>query len=415
MTEDHRTEASCLLEQGAQYPTRIGLKPRSAGDPILAGLRRGGFSIYFGDAPFYHFDLDGRWQRAIIEDTHYLKGLDGAVHAIDRVREGAGLVLNRRRLGDERTAGLDAIVRETILELLANLERGDLIPLTPPAGRGSPLGTDRLRELLGQIGAWDAPAWLAHRNRFASTYGPPSFLPPEGSGAVLIDASRHDDKDPESFERHLRDVASLWGRRLFQAKTLYLGGPRFLKQPRCMVDQCLTATRRVFPVGPAVDDHSPCFHGIHAFLDDFASPRPDQDSWRRYHELGLARVSLSVDSGAGAIRARHGKTWADHDLVQAVAELKRAGLGASVLLRVGAGGLEQADAHRRQTAAVLDSLALARGDLVFLLDERELGDPRDPIPDEAWLESRRLLKDALAPLKTRGVKVVAYTMDKQGS
>ncbi len=87
MAEGHLSEAACLLEQGATYRRRVGLKPLHVpGDPIFAGFKPGAFAIYFGDAPFYHFDLEGRWQRAFVDGTHFLKALDGTVQSIDRVR-----------------------------------------------------------------------------------------------------------------------------------------------------------------------------------------------------------------------------------------------------------------------------------------------------------------------------------------
>ena len=58
----HQTEAACLLDSGAIYWKRAGMHP-GEGDPIFAGFKRGAFSLYFGDAPIYHFDLEGRWQR----------------------------------------------------------------------------------------------------------------------------------------------------------------------------------------------------------------------------------------------------------------------------------------------------------------------------------------------------------------
>ena len=68
MDQGHRTEAACLLEQGALYRRRIGLEPVArAGEPIFAGFKPGAFSLYFGDAPIYHFDLEGRWQRAFVD------------------------------------------------------------------------------------------------------------------------------------------------------------------------------------------------------------------------------------------------------------------------------------------------------------------------------------------------------------
>ena len=125
MVEDHPTEAACLLEQGASYRRRIGLKPVvTPGDPIFAGFKQGAFSLYFGDAPIYHFDLEGRWQRAFVDGTHYLKGLDATVHAIDRVREGPNLVLKRRTLTCAEAADFDERVRSTALELIAGLDAG---------------------------------------------------------------------------------------------------------------------------------------------------------------------------------------------------------------------------------------------------------------------------------------------------
>src|SRR5262249_14040615 len=83
-----QSETACLLDTGALYDTRVLLRPAN-GDPIFAGFKAGAFSLYFGDEPIYHFDLEGRWQRAFVKGIHYLKGLDGAVQSIDRVREGA--------------------------------------------------------------------------------------------------------------------------------------------------------------------------------------------------------------------------------------------------------------------------------------------------------------------------------------
>ena len=65
MAEGHLSEAACLIEQGATYRRRLGLQPvDSSGEPIFAGFKPGAFAIYFGDAPYYHFDLEGRWQLA---------------------------------------------------------------------------------------------------------------------------------------------------------------------------------------------------------------------------------------------------------------------------------------------------------------------------------------------------------------
>jgi hypothetical protein len=103
----------------------------------------------------------------------------------------------------------------------------------------------------------------------------------------------------------------------------------------------------------------------------------------------------------------------------AFADLKSAGIGASVLTLVGAGGAEYAASHISDTAALINSLDLAPGDFVFLLDENELRDPGElpqlsPLNAEAWKQEQAKLKQTLASLKDRKIKVLPYTMEKQG-
>src|SRR5262249_43829385 len=148
----HQTEAACLLETGALYGTRVLLRA-SEGEPIFAGFKAGAFSLYFGDEPIYHFDLEGRWQRAFVRGTHYLKGLDGNVQTIDRVREGANLVLKRRTLSALEVEQVDDLVRSTALSLLGRVGR-ELDRVEPPANV-LPLETGSLGEFLARIGSWD--------------------------------------------------------------------------------------------------------------------------------------------------------------------------------------------------------------------------------------------------------------------
>ena len=158
-------------------------------DLVFAGFKVGAFSLFFGDAPIYHFDLDGRWQRAFIKGTHYLKGLDTQIHSIDRVREGANLVLKRRKLDEDRVLRLDVQVRRLALDLIGELDAGRLCRHEPPADKALPLNNETLREVLSRIAAWDAPAWNAHRKLYQATYGPLPFLPPDCQNAVVVQAT----------------------------------------------------------------------------------------------------------------------------------------------------------------------------------------------------------------------------------
>jgi hypothetical protein len=436
MVDEHPTEAACLLEQGATFRRRIGLKPVAAkGDPIFAGFKQGAFSLYFGDAPIYHFDLEGRWQRAFVDGTHYLKGLDAAVHAIERVREGPNLVLKRRVLTEGEAAAIDARIRSTALELTAGLDADRLERVEPVTPRAIPLTTPELREFMTRISSWDASAWLDHRARYSAAYRKLPFLPPECQNAVVLQAASGIETgagaptlSADRFARHTRDVAELWGLRLLQSRLLFLAGAHVLHLPVKEVAALLTAIGQTFPIEPRTrgrtidptdQEERPRFDGVHAFLDSFALARPDRDGWHELASRGLVRLSLGVESGDREVRNRYQKAWDDDDLRATVEGCKTAGLGVSVLTFVGAGGAERAAQHREQTVQLIDSLALGAGDFVFLLDEKEMESPAQnderlkSLQGSAWSEQQAKLKEALAPLKKKGVKVLPYTVEKQ--
>jgi hypothetical protein len=442
------TEAACLLQNGAIYGTRLMLQP-ATGDPVFAGFKHGAFSIYFGDAPIVHFDLEGRWQRAYFDGLHYLKGLDTSVQTIDRVREGENLVLKRRTLGFADASDFDARMRSTALELAASLDLGRFHRVEPPAG-SRPLSNDELRAFLERVARWDAAAWFAHRERYLDAYGPLPFLPPDCLQAVVLQATlghaggvsfggtataEHYIRSPDEFETHARAVSGLLGRRLAQCKYVFLAGSDVLLQPEGEVTAYVGTVSRVFPIDPSRGNRRPdpspdaphVLTGIHAFIDRFGVPRPDREALRRWQSLGLTRVTLGVESGDTAVRTLYGKTWSNSDLAAAVADLKAAGIGVGLIALVGAGGREHAEAHVSATADLLNALELGPGDLVSLVDASELRSfgaaadtpvgsppftPLTPTETSAQLDD---LKRLLTPIRAeRKAKVAPYSLEKQG-
>jgi hypothetical protein len=444
MAENHPTEAACLLEQGASYHRRIGFEPIAArGDPIFAGFKTGAFSLYFGDAPIYHFDLEGRWQRAYVNGTHYLKGLDGSAQAIDRVREGGSLVLKRRNLSYAENSDFDAMVRSTAIDLCTRVDAGSLNRVEPKRPKARPLPADELRDFLDRISMWDAAAWFAHRERYLSAYGPLPPLPPECQNAVVLQATLGHatgtafggapvneayTRSTTEFEGHTADVARLWGRRLLQSRIIFMAGADVLHQPVREVAAYLRAIGATFPIEPRRPGDTtarrelgdePHFDGVHAFVDSFALPLPDLAGWHELAKRGLVRISLGVESGAPLVRGQYHKRWDDDVLRSTVADIKSAGMGVSLLTLVGAGGTERAEPHVERTVQLIESLPLGAGDFVFLLDENEISDPgansegRTNLHGSAWSNQLRAFKDNLVELRTTGIKVLPYSMEKQ--
>jgi hypothetical protein len=431
-----------LLRSGALYHHRIGLIAGSdESDLTFAGVKRGSFSVYLGDAPIYHFDLEGRWQRAYIGATHYLKSLDTSVHAIDRLREGASLVLRRRLLNQEEIDAFDQRVCGVAWHLLEKLGEGGLRRREPPEGKASPLADEALRELLARITRWDASAWHAHHARYHATYGLLPFLPPDCQNAVVLQAttgnaggvsfgggptSPHSTRTHDEFEQHVEQVALLMGRRLIQTRVALLAGSDVLRCPASDLIRYLELVDRRFVTPSAgagdeglADVDRPHIETIHAMLDDFSPGRLERETLGQARRRHLAHVSLGVESGDPEVRRGFGKTWCDDDLRAMTADLKDCGIKISVLTLVGAGGARYGETHVAGTARLIISLELGRGDAVFLLDANEVRDPLsgviagESLAGAAWIQQQEQLKQALAPLRERGVKVLPYSLEKQ--
>lgn len=423
-----QNEAACLLEKGALYTRREGHQWEGR-DLVFAGFKQGAFSLYFGDAPIYHFDLEGRWQRAYLRDRHFIRRLDGAVHEVVRVREGANLVMRRTSLGPGEARRIDEEIRAVAVALLADLSEGRGRRLDPPDDKARPIGEAELREFLGRIAAWDARAWAGFEAKYHRTYRPFAFLPPDCPNAVVLQATvgdrdgrafaagtarEHGVRSPEEFEAHVREVAGLLGRRLAQTRSAYLAGADLLRLRGADVLAYLDVIGQGLrdEAGPAIDD-------VHAFLDDFQEPMIDLDSLRAAYDRRLTRIGLGVESGAPEVRRAYGKDWCDADLQAFAADAKAAGIELSVLALVGAGGRARRSEHVERTRRLIESLLLTRGDLVFLMDERELTDPAhapkgvEPLDESEWREQLELLRQGLSSLRERGVKVVPYSMIKQ--
>jgi len=436
-----RTEADCLLDQGALYKSRVLLR-LDHDAPIFAGFKAGAFSLYYGDEPIFHFDLEGRWQRAYLDGIHYLKALDTTVRAIDRVREGSNLVLRRRTLGYAEVSDLDQQIRQVALDLIDRLSADRLLRVDPQ-GESLRLDSETLRDFLERVVLWDAATWFAQRERYLATYPTTPFQPPDGINRVVLQASlgrsRPSTFDRESsnayqprsaseFEKHAKDVLRLWGVRIRQARAAYLSGSDILHQPPRDVCAYLSSIARMFPINGASEDATGLgstagaarLEGVHAFLEDFPETRPAQEDWKAYRTLHLKRVYLGLESGDPSIRKGYGKQWANQTLVEWVRDVKSADIHISLLLLDDAGGREHAVPHQEATVALLKQLDLGPGDVVALLDGSEVLEGHHHLSNLTAMshvehrEAQAALRNALRPFQSeRKVKVVPYSLDKQ--
>ncbi|QEH37243.1 hypothetical protein OJF2_58300 [Aquisphaera giovannonii] len=433
---DPQTEAACLLHGGALYRSRVGLAGSLSAGLVFAGFKKGAFSLYFDDAPIFHFDLEGRWQRAFVDHTHYLKGLDASIQAVDRVREGANMVLRRRRLDDADGQVLDRLILDAARGLLEDLREGRLRPEAPPEGKAIPLQPDELTAFLERIVSWDESAWRHHRDRYEATYGPLPLIPPDCQHAVVVQATIG--KGPgsifgrdgwatrvrtaEEFREHVEAVAGLLGGRLQQSRIAFLGGSEAIRQEPRQVESYLDAAGSVLAIGRREgnagdgEEGRAGLEGIHAFVDRFEPPRPALDSLRSYRRRHVTAIGLGIASGDPVVRDRLGVRWTDEDLRPFVDDLRAAGIRISFLTLSDAGGPDRSREHVAATAELLGSLQPSRSENVFLVDAADVLEPelaaRCAPAGGGDTQGRQALRDALAPLRGGGAKVLAYTPEK---
>jgi hypothetical protein len=134
-------------------------------------------------------------------------------------------------------------------------------------------------------------------------------------------------------------------------------------------------------------------------------------------------VDIGMVSGDPEVRRLHRRFWADGDLLQLVGDLKLAGIGVGLVIPIEAGGFELAERHLSATRTLCTALPLSEGDLVYLVDMRELVGPETeaairslsmtPLDELKRKTQTRALREGLAPLRARKVKVVPYSLEKQ--
>lgn len=393
------TEAACLLRTGALYTRRIGLK--SSGDLIFAGVKRGAFSLYFGNSPIFHFDLEGRWQRAFFDGVHYRKSLDNTIDALDRVREDGAMVIKRRTLGFAEVCDLDERIRQVALELREQLGI-ETCGVQPPPAEVETLTRDELASLLERIATWDAGAWFAHREKYLAAYGPqPIALPPDAQNAIVLQATGKDGffRTPREFENHVQAVLKLLGRRAIAASNIFLADGFVLARPLDDLLAYITTINKSFafvdgktakrPKDRPFD--APELSGIELLCDDATrvSETLDTAAWTSLAQGRVRRVAIRVCDSVGEV-AR---------LIQDVCEAEVA-----VAPLVEHGSLQTS--ALKSAIEDVNAAPTGAGDIVYLIS--------DGTGSEQELASIRAdLKARLQPSRERGVKVIAYNPDKQ--
>jgi hypothetical protein len=354
-----------------------------AGVAVTVAVKPGVVVVSFGPHTVYTFDGEGRLETAFMSGRTFQRALDGRVREKRPPSASGEGPWRRRRRPLSPTAGLlmlDGVyahVRRHVAELASALAAA---PTPAPAG------------WLSSLLSWDAKRLAAERERYLAVYAPVGMLPPDQYRSVVLQAAlgcpwnrctfctlypgRFVVRSPEEFRHHLARVRAFFGAALPGRRWLFVGEGDALSVPTRRLAQLMAAGAAAFPVAPAelagrqlrawLADRDEGYVGFSGFLDAASGARRSVAEYAELRALGLRRVHVGLETGHAPLYRGLDKPGHVDDARQTVARLRAAGISASVIVLVGVGGRRFAEAHVRDTLAVLDGMHLGADDLVYL-------------------------------------------------
>jgi len=228
------------------------------------------------------------------------------------------------------------------------------------------------RDRLARILSWTPERLLAERARFEEAYLPISILPPDQYQAVVLQAtfgcswnrctfcSFYQDrpfsaKTPAAFTEHIERVAALLGEAVALRQSIFLADGNALMLANSRLMPLIERAQAAFPG-----------RGIYGFVDVFSGEKKPLADWQALERAGLRRVYIGLETGHDALLAWLNKPGSAAEAQEFIATLKRAGLSVSAIVMVGAGGSAFAEAHLRDSLALLAAIPFTKGDLVYL-------------------------------------------------
>jgi radical SAM superfamily enzyme YgiQ (UPF0313 family) len=227
--------------------------------------------------------------------------------------------------------------------------------------------------LAAEVLPWTVERLVAEEERFRRAYPEPiAILPPDRYLSVVLQATRgctwnrctfcsfyqgrpFHASTPEEFRGHVEAVRELLGREAERRKSIFLADGNALALGNRRLVPLLEIAREAFPG-----------RELAGFVDVYTGTKHDPPDWRELAGLGLAQVSIGMETGLDELLRWIDKPGSRAELAELVAELKAAGVAVSLIGMVGLGGRTFRERHREATLDALLSFPLDRSDLVYL-------------------------------------------------
>lgn len=367
-----------------------GLQMRSKnGERVYIALSALELALYFEANLALHYDLEGRLTKVAQPDYYRRRGLSHRTLSTRKRTADEGGGIERRMLSPDAADALVVEARGQAASVLAELSHAvtnieyskpgpadALAQILPRLEEASRFGLERARR--------DA-------ERFHSIYGRVAVLPPDQYNSLVLQATEgcahscclfcelyrgvlYDRKTPAQFAHHVHDTIAYHGEALRARRSIFLGEANALTLPQSDLVKIFGVLQNHFEFPPPGEQHVPAswwlghqarFEGVGSFLDAFTGPHRTALEFETLRELGLRRVYLGLETGDDDLLKWLCKPATGANIAQCVTTLKDAGLAVGVIVLLGAGGHEFAEAHVRKTAHLINDLPLDRNDFIY--------------------------------------------------
>lgn len=338
------------------------------GDRVQISVRPQAINLLVNEeAPSFTFDPLGRLHAAFVGGVNYRRSLDNRVLSKWAALTPAGRRRQRRWL-DEGEA-------QALVEAAYGLARR--------AASYAGLAPAAVRSALHRLAQWDWQALAQDAQRFGQIYTPIGILPPDQYLALVLQAThgcshnactfctfyRHIPfriKSAEEFRQHVAEVLNFFGPALAMRRSIFLADANALVIPMPR----LLALLDVITDGQPGEGTAAALRRLplFAFIDAFHVERKSVADWQALAARGLRRVYIGMESGHDPLLRWLNKPGDAQDVLDAVRQLKAAGLQVSVIVMLGVGGERFAAGHVADTVRLLNAMPLGQGDIVYFSD-----------------------------------------------
>jgi hypothetical protein len=316
-----------------------------------------------GAARVFSFDYAGRLWTAFVDGVSYRRGLDGKIVA--KWQTGPG-ERDRRWLDRGEAAQIEEQARQLAASVANAFHSPGCFTDRPPS--------DRILSGLGRAALNTTDRYGEDVLRYSQVYKPVGILPPDQYMAVVLQLTEgcsfntctfcnfYRDrpfkiKTPGEFREHITKVIGFLGDGLSLRRTIFLGDANALVTPMPRLLVLIDEVHRQLDVE--------ALGGLYAFLDGFSAEKKTVQDYIELKRKGLERVYVGMESGNAGLLEFLKKPGKPEDAVQAVRNMKRAGVPVGVIVLLGAGGREYAEQHERDTVDALNRMEMDADDLLY--------------------------------------------------